>query len=74
MYQWIGVFGGLLATYHLSLHWDWVTAVTKRFFAKTSVRTRIYYLLDATILTGFYLIVMTGQVRPLPGCKWQSLL
>jgi hypothetical protein len=62
MHQWIGVFGGLLATYHLILHWDWATSVTMRFFGKTSHQARTYYLLDAAIMIGFYLIVITGIV------------
>jgi len=60
MHQWIGVFGGLLVVYHLARHWDWVTAVTTRFFRNTSAQARIYYLLDAVILLGFYLILVTG--------------
>jgi hypothetical protein len=62
MHQWVGVFGGLLAVYHLVIHWDWVTAVTLRFFGKTSGQARTYYLLDALILLGFYLILVTGLV------------
>lgn len=62
LHQWIGVFGGLLAIYHLVLHWDWVTAVTMRFFGKTSAQARTYYLLDASIMLGFYLILVTGVV------------
>jgi hypothetical protein len=62
MHQWIGICGGLLATCHLILHWDWVSAVTRRFFGKTSVQARKYYLLDVAIMTGFYLIVVTGLV------------
>jgi hypothetical protein len=62
LHQWIGVFGGLLAVYHIALHWDWVTAVTTRFFGKTSGQARTYYLLDASIMLGFYLILVTGLV------------
>lgn len=62
LHQWIGVFGGLLATYHLFLHWDWVISVTVRFFGKTSAQARIYYLLDAAIMIGFYLIGLTGII------------
>lgn len=60
LHQWIGVFGGLLAVYHLALHWDWVTVVSTRFFKKTSKQARTYYLLDILLLAGFYLIVVTG--------------
>ena len=38
LHQWIGIAGGALALYHLITHWDWVEAVTKRFFGRTSSR------------------------------------
>jgi len=36
VHQWIGIFSSALAAYHLFLHHDWVEAVSKRFFRKTS--------------------------------------
>jgi hypothetical protein len=62
LHQWIGIFCVLLSAYHLIIHWDWVTAVTLRFFKNTSGQARTYYLLDTAIMLGFYLIVMTGIV------------
>jgi hypothetical protein len=62
VHQWIGVFCGLLAVFHLVIHRDWAAAVTRRFFKKTSCQARTYYLLDAAIMLGFSLIVMTGTV------------
>jgi hypothetical protein len=61
-HQWIGIFSGALAAYHLLLHRDWVVAVTKRFFVKTSGQARGYYFLDALLLLGFVLISVTGMV------------
>ncbi len=60
MHQWVGIFGGLLAVYHLVIHWDWVAAVTLRLFGKTSGQARTYYLLDALVLLGFYVILVSG--------------
>jgi hypothetical protein len=62
IHQWIGIFGGALAAYHLLIHRDWVDAVSKRFFINTSNRSRLYYLIDAVLLLGFTLIVGTGLV------------
>lgn len=62
LHQWIGVFGGLLAVYHLVSHWEWVMAVSLRFFGKTSGQARTYLLLDLGLMLGFYLIVMSGLV------------
>lgn len=62
LHQWIGVFGAALAGYHLIVHWNWVKAVSKRFFGQTSGQARAYYLIDAAILFGFTLITLTGLV------------
>ena len=61
-HQWIGIFSGTLAAYHLFLHLDWVEAVSKRFFVKTSGRARLFYSLDALLLLGFATIAVTGLV------------
>lgn len=59
-HQWLGVFLGVLALYHLLVHWNWVTAVTRRFMGKTSRQSRLYYLLDWHILLCFLLIGFSG--------------
>jgi hypothetical protein len=61
-HQWIGVIFGALAAYHLFLHFDWVEAVTKRLFVKTSNQSRLYLGLDALLLLGFVLIGVTGLI------------
>ena len=62
LHQWIGILSGALAVYHLLLHLNWVEAVSKRFFSKTSGQARIYYALDVLLLLGFILIGITGLV------------
>lgn len=62
LHQWLGLFSGLFAAYHLLLHWDWVTAVAARFFGKTSGQARAYLLLDGALMLGFFLIVASGLV------------
>jgi hypothetical protein len=62
LHQWIGVAASGLAAYHLITHWTWVSAVTERFFAKTSPRARLHYLIDAAIFAGFLVIGLTGLV------------
>ena len=62
VHQWLGVSAGALAAYHLATHWTWVTAVTRRFFAGTPGRSRLYYVLDALIMGGFVTIAVTGLV------------
>jgi len=60
LHQWIGVFVSALAAYHLLSHWDWVSAVTRRFFGRTSGKARQYYMLDVLMLVGFAAIGGTG--------------
>jgi hypothetical protein len=60
LHQWLGVGVTVLMLVHLYLHWDWVTAVFKRIFGKTSGRARIYLLLDAVIMLGVVVILETG--------------
>lgn len=60
LHQWLGVVIGLLALYHLFVHSDWVEAVSKRFFGRTSRRARSYFLVDAGLLLGFEAILISG--------------
>ena len=62
LHQWLGVAAGMAAIYHLAMHWNWVSAVTSRFFGKTSPQARWYYLIDAALLAGFAAIIGTGLV------------
>lgn len=60
LHQWLGVGVMLLAGYHLLTHLDWVKAVTRRLFGKTSSQARLYYLIDALLLGSFVTIGVTG--------------
>jgi hypothetical protein len=61
-HQWLGVGIGVLVFLHTWLHWDWVSAVTRRFRNGTSAKNRWYYLINALILFGFIVILETGVV------------
>jgi len=61
-HQWVGMGIGLMVLLHLIFHWEWVKAVTQRFFDCSSRRARIYYLIDAGLAGGFLLIMVTGLV------------
>ena len=60
LHQWIGVAAGALALHHLVKHWDWVDAVSKRFFGRTSGQARLYFMVDAGILLGMASILLSG--------------
>jgi hypothetical protein len=60
VHQWLGVAVGLLAGYHLLAHWDWVESVTFRFLNRLTMRVRLYYVVDAGVLIGLFVIATTG--------------
>jgi hypothetical protein len=62
LHQWIGIFGGLLAAYHLLAHWDWVNSVKRKIFGTTPRNVHLRFILDSIMLAGFALIVGTGLV------------
>ena len=59
-HQWLGMAVGWLAGYHLVSHWNWVKSVTLRFMGQTSGQARRYYALDAGLLLGCAVILVTG--------------
>ncbi len=62
LHQWIGIAAGAITLYHLAVHWKWVVSVSARFFDNTSMRCRLYYLLDASILLGFVAMIASGLI------------
>jgi hypothetical protein len=62
VHQWLGLAVGVLAGYHLLAHWRWVKSVTQRWFGRTSGQARRFYLIDASLLAGFSLILLSGLV------------
>jgi hypothetical protein len=69
LHQWIGVIGGLLAGYHLLVHWEWFDTVSQRFFQGIKGNVRLKFILDGSMLVGFMGIVGTGLVIS----SWLSL-
>jgi hypothetical protein len=59
-HQWLGIFIGFLAFYHTLKHLRWLSAVAQRFLYNTTWRSRLYLLIDVTILLGFATILVTG--------------
>ena len=62
LHQWLGLGTGVIALFHLINHWQWVKAVTQRFFHNSSHSARINYLLDAALGLGMALIILTGVI------------
>jgi HAMP domain-containing protein len=62
LHQWLGMLAGIWALYHLVRHWGWLRAVGQHFFAKASLKALLYTLLDAALLLGFSIILMSGLI------------
>lgn len=62
LHQWLGEALASGVGVHLRVHWCWVKTITTRFFGHTSGQARRFYLIDASLLLGFSLILLTGLV------------
>ena len=61
LHEWAGLGICLAFVLHIVLNWSWVACVTRKFFSKLPARSRLNYILDALILIGFVLIVLSGM-------------
>lgn len=61
LHQWLGIAAAATAALHLIMHWQWVKAVTERFFGRTSGQARSFYLLDILLCSGLATITLTGM-------------
>lgn len=62
VHQWLGVICGALALVHLAMHWNWVKAITLKYWKFTNNRSQLYYLIDLTLFGGLFIIIGTGVV------------
>ncbi len=62
LHEWLGIAVGAVCLLHLVLHWDWVKKVTRKFFTGVSWRSRLNYLIDGFLMSGFTVILFTGLV------------
>lgn len=62
VHQWLGLAVGILVMYHILVHWTWIKSITQRWTGHTSAQARRFYLIDAGLLAGFSLILLTGLV------------
>lgn len=84
IHEWLGIAALAAVLTHLLLSFDWFAAVTKRFFQKQSLQTRLNYLFSALLFiamtVAFYSGLMISKVA-LPtlglsitgGMGWKSL-
>lgn len=61
-HQWLGLLVGAITMIHLINHREWVKAITSRFFSQCANRSRLYFILDASLLVGLAMIILTGVI------------
>lgn len=61
LHEWGGLFIGLAFAVHILLNWKWVLCVTKTLFTTSATKARVNYILDALLLAGFTLIILSGM-------------
>lgn len=72
LHEWLGLTIGGLLVVHLLLHWEWIAAVTRRFFGPTSWQARLNYGLNLALFSTFTAILFSGlmlseSILPLVG-------
>jgi hypothetical protein len=60
IHEWLGLaLGGALIA-HLLLHWRWTIGVARKWLSKLPLKTRVYTLVDASLLVAFLTIIGSG--------------
>lgn len=60
LHEWGGLLLVAVLVVHILLHWDWVQAVTRRFFQKNTLEVRLRYIINVVIFVGFTAIILSG--------------
>ncbi len=63
LHEWLSLAFGLTLTIHVLLHWEWIAAVTRRFFRATSWTSRINYILGLALFIAFNVIIFSGVME-----------
>lgn len=84
LHEWGGLIICIIFLIHNILNWKWITCVTGKFLKKLPTKNRVNYILDALLVVGFFLIVLSGMAiaktidftwLPLGGTRsfWRSI-
>ncbi len=60
IHEWLSLSLAAAIITHLLLHWTWIISIGKRFFARTTWRSRLNYLLNALLFVSFTVTIATG--------------
>jgi len=60
IHEWLGLALGGALLLHLLLHWRWAIGVARKWLCKLPFKTRIYTIVDASLLVAFLTIIGSG--------------
>ncbi len=60
VHEWLGLAFAAAIITHLLLHWQWIVAVTRRFFSDIPWQARLNYLLNILLFIDVTLIIYSG--------------
>ena len=60
VHEWLTIASMAAVVIHLLLNWEWIAAVTRRFFGKLAARARLNYILNLLLFIDGALIMLTG--------------
>lgn len=60
VHEWLGIAFGAAIITHLLLHWQWIVAITRRFFSDIPWQARLNYLLNILLFIDVTLIIYSG--------------
>lgn len=60
VHEWLGMAFGAAIIVHLLLHWQWIVAITRRFFSDIPRQVRLNYLLNLLLFIDVTLIIYSG--------------
>ncbi len=62
LHQWLGVLVGVLTSYHLLVHWNWVKCMLRSFTQRLKARPLTCLVLDTILALSFVVMLVTGVV------------
>ena len=60
IHEWLGLALGCALIAHLLLHWRWTIGVARKWLSKLPLKTRVYTIVDASLLVAFPTIIGSG--------------
>jgi len=60
IHEWLTLAGVAAIVLHLLLNWNWIAGITRKFFKKTTVKTRLNYIINWLFFIDGVVVMLTG--------------